>query len=96
MRILIDEDLDIRLRHLFPHDETYTVEYMGWKSVPNGELLAKADAAGFALMITGDKSINDQQNRDLLSIQVVAIEKSPLTDDAYIADLPGMVDLYHR
>ena len=43
MKILIDEDLDVRLRHLFPHYEAYTVEYMGWKGLSNGELLDKAD-----------------------------------------------------
>ena len=46
MKILIDEDLDVRLRHLFPDYETYTVEYMGWKGLPNGQLLPTADSAG--------------------------------------------------
>ena len=54
MKILIDENLDVRLRHLFPDYETYTVEYMGWKGLPNGELLSTADSAGFALLITGE------------------------------------------
>ena len=46
MKILIDEDMDVRLRrHLFPHYDAYTVEYMGWKSLSNGELLDKADGA---------------------------------------------------
>ena len=43
MKILIDENLDIRLRHLFPHYETYTVEYMGWKGLSNGAMLDKPD-----------------------------------------------------
>ena len=43
MKILIDEDLDVRLRHLFPHYDAYTVEYMGWKGLSNGEMLDKAD-----------------------------------------------------
>ena len=45
MKILIDENLDIRLRHLFPSPdyETYTVEYMGWKSLSNGAMLDKAE-----------------------------------------------------
>ena len=41
MKILIDEDLDIRLRHLFPDYETYTVDYMGWKGLSNGAMLDK-------------------------------------------------------
>ena len=56
VKILIDEDLDVRLRHLFPHYEAYTVEYMGWKGLPNGELLDKADGARFALFRAEDES----------------------------------------
>ena len=57
MKILIDEDLDIRLRHLFPDYETYTVDYMGWKGLSNGAMLDKAVDDGFALVITGDKRL---------------------------------------
>ena len=68
MKVLIDEDLDIRLRHLFPSPdyETYTVEYMGWKSLSNGAMLDKAVDAGFALLITGDKSMEQEPSRSRL------------------------------
>ena len=92
MRVLIDEDLDVRLRHLFPDYETYTVEYMGWKGLPNGELLANADAAGFALLITGDTNMADQQNMSRRSIHILLIEKSRAMDDAHIAETRERVD----
>ena len=87
MKILIDEDLDVRLRHLFPGYETYTVEYMGWKGLPNGELLPTADSAGFALLITGDTNMAHQQNLSRLSLQTLEIDRNRPMDDAHIEDL---------
>ena len=46
MKILVDEALNIRLRHLFPHDDVFTVEYMGWKGLDNGSLLDAAEQNG--------------------------------------------------
>ena len=93
MKVLIDEDLDIRLRHLFSHYETYTVEYMGWKGLSNGELLDTAEAAGFVLMVTGDKGITKgQQNLDRRSIHVFLVERSRLVGDDYKAYVQGEVD----
>ncbi len=94
MKVLIDEDPDIRLRHLFPSPdyETYTVEYMGWKSLSNGALLDKAVDAGFALLITGDKSMEQEQTPRGRPIQILTIAKSRLTDDAYVAEIRRDVD----
>ena len=52
MKILIDEDLDPRLRHLFKSDDVRSVQYMGWKGLGNGDLLDAAQREGFDL-ITG-------------------------------------------
>ncbi len=92
MKILIDEDLDIRLRHLFPDNETYTVEYMGWKSLSNGAMLDKAVDAGFALLITGDKSMDDDQTPRGRPIQILTIARNRLMDDAHVAEIRRDVD----
>lgn len=96
MKILIDENLDVPLRHLFPHYETYTVGYMGWKGLPNGELLDKADGAGFALLITGDTKMFYQQNLRRLSIQILELDRDRPLDDAHKADIRAAVDRYLR
>ena len=96
MKILIDENLDIRLRHLFPHYETYTVEYMGWKGLSNGAMLDKADGAGFALLITGDGSMVHEQHPRRRSIQILPIDRNRPMDDAHEADIRRAVDRYLR
>lgn len=45
MRILIDENLDWRLRRHLPGHEVDTVGYIGWSGITNGTLLKQAVAA---------------------------------------------------
>ena len=61
MRLLLDESMDVRLRHMFVGHEVRTVRYMGWDSKSNGELLALARDE-FDVFITVDQKIPDQQN----------------------------------
>ena len=58
MRVLLDENVDVRLRRELPGYDVAAVRYMGWLGKGNGELLALADEA-FDVMITG---IPFQQN----------------------------------
>lgn len=40
MKILLDENIDIRVRLFFPAGmEVYTVKDMGWNGIKNGELI---------------------------------------------------------
>ena len=56
-RVLIDENLPIRLRSWLSSTEAVTVEFMGWKGVRNGELVRLAGAQGFAILITADRAL---------------------------------------
>ena len=41
LRILIDECLPVQVRYFFgPEDDVSTVIHLGWRSLPNGDLLA--------------------------------------------------------
>ncbi len=61
MRVLLDEDVPIRLRLHFPDEITVeTVEYRGWKGIKNGALLRVAQNY-FDVLETLDNSIPDQQ-----------------------------------
>ncbi len=62
MKVLLDEQLPHRLRnHLGAHD-VFTVDYMGWSGLKNGELLKVAEVEGFEVFLTGDKNLSYQQN----------------------------------
>ena len=55
MKILLDECLPLRLRNHIPGHDVFTVEYMGWKGIGNGRLMALAAAEGFDLVLTMDR-----------------------------------------
>ena len=73
MRVLLDENLDWRLRRGF--DEIYdvvTVQYRGWSGKKNGALL-RAAAAEFDVFVTLDSNLEYQQNVAALDLAIVVI-----------------------
>ena len=60
-RVLLDENITVQLRLWMPRVDAASVEFMGWKSVKNGELLRAAEAAGYEVFLTVDSSIPHQQ-----------------------------------
>ena len=54
MRLLLDENLDWRLRRDLPGHQVESVPLIGWAGIENGELLAKAVDARFDALVTMD------------------------------------------
>ena len=95
MKVLLDENLPVELRKHLTGFDAFTVAYLGWKGVKNGELLRRADAAGFDAFLTLDNGIPFQQNLTNLKIRLMIIRaRSNHLDDllplvpALIAKLP--------
>lgn len=73
MRILFDHSTPAPLRrHLHEHEVTEAV-VRGWDQLSNGELLAKAEQAGFDVLVTADKNIKYQQNLTGRRIAIVEL-----------------------
>lgn len=70
MRLLLDECIDERLRHLFPAFECQTARFAALSGLKNGDLLEAAEANGFDVLITVDQNIPDQQN---LTVRRIAL-----------------------
>jgi hypothetical protein len=83
MKVLLDENLPFELRPLLmPMHEVFTVAWMGWKGIANGELLRAAAAGGFEVLITMDRGIEYEQNPLALPCSVVVLTaKSTRIDD---------------
>jgi hypothetical protein len=76
MRILFDHGTPSGIaRSLAGHEVTEAIE-RGWDRSSNGELLTKAEAAGFELLLTTDKKIRYQQNLKGRKIAVVVLGNS--------------------
>ncbi len=62
MRILLDQGTPAPLRrHLGQHDVDTAFE-RGWSRLRNGELLDRAEADGYQLLVTTDQNLRHQQN----------------------------------
>lgn len=73
MRILLDENLDWRLRRDLPGHEVESVPLIGWAGLKNGALLAEADKR-FDVLLTMDSNMVHQQNLARFRIAVVALQ----------------------
>ena len=76
MRILFDHGTPSGIvRSLGGHEVTEAID-RGWDRISNGELLTKAEAAGFDLLLTTDKRIRYQQNLKGRKIAIVVLGNS--------------------
>lgn len=70
MKVLLDHNLDRRLkRYLLDHEVSTTFE-MGWADLLNGELLTLAQEQ-FDVMLTSDTNIQHQQNLTKYAIAII-------------------------
>jgi predicted nuclease of predicted toxin-antitoxin system len=73
LKILLDHNLDRRLKlHLTDHDVATTQE-LDWSDVLNGELLTLAESHSFDVLVTADSNIKNQQNLSNRRIAILVI-----------------------
>ena len=73
MRVLLDENVDRRLKRSFDEDfEVTTVTERGWSGMKNGELLRAAERE-FDALVTMDRNMEHQQNLGSVDLGVVLI-----------------------
>ena len=62
MKVFFDECVPRPLRQLLAVSEIKTAQEMGWGRLKNGELIRRAEADGFEVLVTGDQNLKYQQN----------------------------------
>jgi hypothetical protein len=97
-KVLFDENIPHDLRRVLSSLDPVTVQYLGWAGLKDGELLNAAEAYGFDVLVTGDKTVQFEQNMKRRTIAVVALSAPhwPLIKDhvgrithAIVAARPG-------
>jgi len=73
VKVLLDENLDHALRTLLGPHQVVTAAYMGWAGLNNGELLRVAEDNGIEVLLTGDQTLNHEQNLAGRGLAVVAL-----------------------
>lgn len=62
MKILLDESVPVQVRNALAEHDVATAIEIGLRGISNGELITRAEQAGFDLLIVADKNIRHQQN----------------------------------
>ncbi|MGO8675566.1 MAG: DUF5615 family PIN-like protein [Limisphaerales bacterium] len=73
MNILLDENLDWRLRRDLPGHSVESVPLIGWAGLKNGVLLTRAQER-FDVVLTMDSNMVHQQNLARFKIAVIALQ----------------------
>jgi predicted nuclease of predicted toxin-antitoxin system len=92
MRLLLDENLDWRLRRDLLDHQVESVPLIGWAGIENGELLRKAVEAGFDVLTTMDSNMVHQQNTGKYPIAVTALRARGVS---YLQTEPVLFPLGH-
>lgn len=61
MRLLFDQGVPLPLRRSLPGHDIETAFRMGWATLANGDLLAKAEDGGFDALVTTGRNLKFQQ-----------------------------------
>lgn len=77
MRLLLDECLNVSLRHEIVDHEVETVEHRRWKGKQNGDLLRLAEV-DFDAIVTADKNIPTQQYLSKFDIALIVLRPKSL------------------
>lgn len=78
MRVCLDENMPLPLRHVLDGHDVSSVRNEGWKGKSNGELLTLL-ADRFDVLVTSDGNIRHQQNLVGRTISVVILPTNKLT-----------------
>src|SRR5437868_3790323 len=92
MKLLLDENLPHILRNELPGHDCFTVAYMCWGGIENGELLALAVSHGFNALLTKDANLQYEQNLTNLPMAVVVIKAASNDIDDVRPLIPTLLD----
>jgi predicted nuclease of predicted toxin-antitoxin system len=82
MKILLDECMPSPIRQMLTGHDVFTVAYMGWKGISNGQLLSLAAIQGFEALLTVDQKVIDEFSGHSPPISVIILRaKSNARED---------------
>lgn len=73
MKVLLDENLDRRLRNNLGAHELSTARYKGWSGLKNGKLLQAAEDYGFDVFLAGDQTLRYEQDMTGRKLAIIVL-----------------------
>ena len=72
IRALLDENMPHKLRLALSGFDTFMVRYLGYRGLRNGDLLKQSESAGFHVFLTGDNTMEYEQEMRGRRIAVIS------------------------
>jgi hypothetical protein len=63
-KILIDEGVPHGIRDVLTEDDVFSVQWLGWSGIKNGDLIKRVNDGAFDVIITNDQQWPYQQQSD--------------------------------
>jgi hypothetical protein len=80
VKVLLDEMLPAAVAGLLPGHAVTTAKVAGYTGLLNGELMRRAAADGFDVLVTADRNLPAQQNIQASALAVVLVRGSRMAD----------------
>ncbi len=95
MRLLLDENIPVKLKRLFSDvHEITTVKEQQWSGIKNGKLLSLMISNGFDGLVTMDRNLRYQQNLDKHEIRIVVLnakDNKLMTLQPFVSELESQL-----
>lgn len=76
MKVLFDQGTPVPLRRSLPGHAIDTAFELGWATLRNGDLLNRAEAEGYDLLITTDQHLLHQQNLSRRRLAILVLRST--------------------
>jgi len=80
VKVVLDEMLPAAIAGLLSGHDVATAKVAGYTGLSNGDLLRRAAADGFAVLVTADRNLPAQQNVPAGTVAVVLVRGSRMVD----------------
>jgi hypothetical protein len=98
MKILLDENLDVRFKNRFDitAHQVFTIRDMNWLGIKNGELLKLIEDNYFDILIAVDKNLPYQQNINALPVMIIILNVKRNVLSRITAFYPDVLELISK
>ena len=80
MKVVLDEVLPAAVEGLLSGHDVATAKAAGYTGLSNGDLIRRAAADGFDVLVTADRNLPAQQNVPASSLAVILVRGSRMAD----------------
>jgi len=90
MKILLDENVNKKLKKLLSEFQIFTVREMNWLGKTNGELLSLAIKNKFEIIISNDTNLKFQQNLKKFDMYFIVIKTKDNNIESILPLIPPL------